>query len=200
MIQIQTDITPSNLRALKEGRLTVKAFEPKRCPYVRQMARWIHGKSAWANPSLEIDDLEQIAFVTIWRTVERYRYRCVTCRRAARSASQLEQHVALRHPGATTDPAMPIGRYVHGCVGQALWHAVRPFMRRAKWDGGELPETLVAEDTTQQDAAELAFLVAAARVELGPIQARVIEALAAEQSISYAGSAELREFLMRRIG
>lgn len=188
------------LTALKEGRLSIRAFQPHRCSYVRQMARWIHLRSDWANPSLEIADYEQIVFTTIWETVARYRYRCPGCVRSARSADVLRRHIEARHPGVRVEAKMEIHRYVHGCVGQALWHSVRPYMRRAKWQGGPVPPELEAPDRHQQDAAELAFLVSAAREALGPTQARVLEALATGHSITYAGSAELREFLKRRIG
>lgn len=197
----ETDFNQSTLTALREGSLRIDAFTPKRCAYVRQMAHWIDGKSRWSNPSYELEDYQQIVLATIWERVKNYRYRCPACARSARDAATFERHVRANHPGLEAVPRPTLIRYVHGCVGQALWHTVRPFMRRAKWVGGELPEILPFDDPAPEAAAGVAFLVEAARHQLGPVQAQVLEALANDRpGVGCAATDQLKQFLKARIG
>lgn len=190
----------ADLIELKCGGTNFNRFARKHANYVGKLACFFYRRAQWCGPPVDEDDLAQIGLLELWHAVEEYRWRCPLCPRSAGCPEAFEAHALGAH-GLLLAPRPTILAYVHARVGRSMDHEMRRHMRRHKHHGEEPPEHLEpSAPPTQEQVAELAGLVEAARAELDPVRQAVLEGLALElppreHGMSAARVARIREEL-----
>lgn len=168
-----------DLLALKLGEVTFDQFARQHASYVDRLAGWFWRRTSWCSSPVDQEDLVQIGWVELWHAVDEYRWWCPACPRSAGSPDAFEAHSKRVHLRRLA-PRQGIFKYVHARVGRSMGHEMRRYLRRSKFHG-EVPEWEgPAVPPSQEEAAELALLVEAARRELDPVRQQVLAGMALE--------------------
>jgi hypothetical protein len=185
----------TDLQCLRDGEVEFGVFVSEHSEYTRRMVRHFAWSLTGVRAPIDGDDLVQLAHLALWDAVRKYEYRCPACPRAADSRAKFVRHVEARH-GERMIPSPTLFAHVHSKVGRALDHEVRRYVRRRKWEGGEVMDIHDAEDRIEERVL-FAQMVEVARKKLKPREQEVFRAMVEGRVRSPRQSEEVQGKLRR---
>lgn len=173
----------ADLHALQRNDLTFRAFLTKHAGYFERMVDYFYRRNAWVRLPVDRDDLLQIAKLTAWQEVKRYRFRCPVCPREMMTAKDFMRHAKKAHK-AVLHPKPSLEVYIHGRVGSAIDHELTRHRRRHKFTAEmpENPERFLRYDPRQEAQVELRELTESVRPRLQPVERVVFDAMLDDES------------------